>query len=200
MFYDCPGQRGGLDQFDDDPEPVVLLGHVIDPYGIGVVDTGTRAGLAQRALPPDLEFLGSGGVEPQFLRGDRTVEQFVGRAPDTAHAALSDGFKEPVPVHDAQHACTPPTSFHDNTIRANGTRPEIKQPPHPLRARGPGLGLGLRLRLERGLRRRPYRFTSFQVAGSRPMARAALTASPMRKGVNPAATASVGLNCVAAER
>lgn len=46
-------QRAAADQFHDDPQPAVLLRHVVDPHHVGVVDPGRGTRLPQGPLVPD---------------------------------------------------------------------------------------------------------------------------------------------------
>jgi len=94
-------ERPGRDELHDDPEAMVMLGHVVDGHDAPVIEPGRRLGLA---LGPLVELGQLGLVDPggqhDLLDRHLPVKELVVSPPHHAHAALADGLLEEVPACD----------------------------------------------------------------------------------------------------
>lgn len=79
------GPSGGH-QLHDEPQPVVLVDDVEDPYDVVVTDAGCRPRLASRPLVRLPGGVGTRQVEHLFER-DRTIQHVVMGTPDLAGPA-----------------------------------------------------------------------------------------------------------------
>lgn len=108
---DEPVREGlAVDQLHDDPGAAVLFDDIVHDDHVRVPDPRDGPGLAHRPLP-----LGRGVgaartghaaplagllVHVQDLHGDLTGQQFVGGAPDRAHAAAAEPFAQAIAAGD----------------------------------------------------------------------------------------------------
>ena len=84
---DLVGQGLALDVLHDQPGPRVVVDHVVDGDGVGVVERGGRAGLAHGAFGLGRRLAGQGA---HLLDRDLTTEDLVAAQPHGAHAAAAD--------------------------------------------------------------------------------------------------------------
>ncbi len=108
VLADHLGEGLALDEFHDDPRPVVLVDHVVHRHRTGVADPRDRLRLTQgsRDQTP-LLVLVDGRREPQFLDGDRPPQRLVDSTPDRAHAAPAEHLPEAVTPREKASVLVP---------------------------------------------------------------------------------------------
>lgn len=97
---DVVGQRGPLDEFHDDPQPVLGLDQVMDAHHMRVRYPRDRTRLTDRTTHPDPLLFVAVGEDVEFLDGDRAVQQLVMGPPDRAHTASAEDVVEQIPAGD----------------------------------------------------------------------------------------------------
>ncbi len=94
-------QRAGRHILHDDPRVGIRPQHVEDTHHVDVVEAGDGPSLTQGTLAHLLPLGGrQSGRGHQFLDGDLTVQDDIGRPPDATHPALTERRDEPVPISD----------------------------------------------------------------------------------------------------